>query len=278
MTATAAGNEKVPIELATVARAGVALTASRPDAELFLRWQRSRDYAARDELVARFSPLSRRLARRYRQTSEPDEDLYQVAQLGLVKAIDGYDPRRGFPFKSYAIPTILGELRRHFRSSSWAVHVPRAAQERALEVRDAERALADEHGRSPTVSELAQYLRLDVEEVLDARQALRALGSISLDAQPGGESGEEESSYVDLIGVEDASYQRIEHGVDLAAALRLLEPRQREILRLRFFEELTQSQIAERVGVSQMQVSRLLARCMTQLREFIQAPMEHHTG
>lgn len=239
------------------------------DAELFVRWQRYRDDAARDELIARFSPLSRRLARRYRHTSELWEDLYQVAQLGLVKAIDGYDPGRGIPFTAYAVPTILGELRRHFRSSSWAVHVPRAAQERAMEVRDAERALTDEHGRSPTVSELARFTGLDVEEVLDAMQALRALGSVSLDAPCGGENGDD-GVYADLVGAEDVRYELIELGADVTRALQLLEPRKREILRLRFFEEMTQSQIAERIGVSQMQVSRLLGRCLAELRERIE--------
>jgi RNA polymerase sigma-B factor len=242
--------------------------------ELFVRWQRRGDAAARELLVERFSPLSRRLAQRYRHTTELYEDLYQVAQLGLVKAIDGYDPDRGSPFAAYAIPTILGELRRHFRSSSWAVHVPRAAQERALEIRDAERVLAEEHGHSPTVSELAQFMELSIEEVLDAMQALRALGSISLDAPRGGEAGEESCSYVETIGAEDPHYELVELGTDLTAALRLLQPRQREILRLRFFEELTQSQIAERIGVSQMQVSRLLARCVAELRELAQSSAE----
>jgi len=247
--------------------------AARPEGELFARWRQHHDERAREELIARFSPLSRRLARRYSHTSEPYEDLCQVAQLGLVKAIDGYDPSRGFPFPAYAVPTILGELRRYFRGSSWAVHVPRAAQERALEVRGAERALADEYGRSPTVSELAQFMELSLEEVLDGMQALRALGSVSLDAPSGGE-GEEDGSYVDTLGAEDSRYELVELGVDLNAALRLLESREREILRLRFFEELTQSQIAERIGVSQMQVSRLLARCLARLRELTQAAAE----
>lgn len=234
---------------------------------LFARWQRHGDAAAREELVVRFSSLARSLARRYRNTSEPYEDLYQVAQLGLVKAIDGYDPDRGPSFTAYAVPTILGELRRHFRNASWAVHVPRATQERALAVRDAERALADEHGHSPTVSELAQFMELSLEEVLDGAQALRAMGSLSLDAPRGSDAGDDESSYVDMLGSEDARYELVELDADLAGALRLLQPRQREILRLRFFEELSQSQIAERIGVSQMQVSRLLAKCLAELRE-----------
>jgi RNA polymerase sigma-B factor len=251
--------------------------ADRRDRTLFLRWRRDDDGAAREELIARFSPLSRRLARRYRNTSEPLEDLYQVAQLGLVKAVDGYDPDRGFPFAAYAVPTILGELRRHFRSSCWAVHVTRAEQERALDLRLAERALADEYGRSPTVSELAQFMELSTEEVLDGMQALCALGSVSLDAPRGGDADDEDGSYADTFGVEDSRYALVELGSDLVAALRLLEPRQREILRLRFFEELTQREIAERIGVSQMQVSRRLAQCLADLREITHASTERGT-
>jgi RNA polymerase sigma-B factor len=247
------------------------LARGAADNRNFIRWRRYGDGASRDALIERYSPLSRRLARQYRHTSEPYEDLFQVAQLGLVKAIDGYDPARGFTFTSYAVPTILGELRRHFRNSSWAVHVPRALQERALAVRDVERALADEHGRSPTVSELAQFMEQSVEEVLESVHALRALGSTSLDAVRG-EAGDEESSYVDMIGAADPGYELIESAGDLARALEHLEARHREILRLRFVEELTQSQIARRIGVSQMQVSRLLARCLVELRGLMDSP------
>src|SRR6185312_14885855 len=165
--------------------------------ELFVRLQRSGDRAALDELVESFGPLARKLARRYSHTSEPYEDLCQVAQLGLVKAVQQFDPDRGFAFQAYAIPTILGELRRYFRNSSWAVHVPRGTQERALEVRDAERALSDEHGRSPTVPEVAQFMELSIEQVLDAMHALRAYGSVSLDAPRGGEADEDGGSYAE---------------------------------------------------------------------------------
>ncbi len=251
--------------------AGDDSTTSGQNRRLFMRWRRDGDQAARAELIAIFSPLARKLARRYRNTSEPWEDLCQIAQLGLVKAVDGYDPERGFPFASYAIPTILGELRRYFRSASWAVRVPRAMQERALEARDAERALAEEHGRSPTVSELAQFMELSVEETLDAMQALRALGSVSLDAPRRGDTGDDAVSYAESIGEEDPRYELVELDADLAGALAQLEPRQKEILRLRFFEELTQRQIAERIGVSQMQVSRLLSQCVGELRALTHA-------
>jgi RNA polymerase sigma-B factor len=239
---------------------------------LFTRWRHYGDTAAREELITRFSSLSRNLARRYRHTSEPFEDLYQVAQVGLVKAVDGFDPDRGFPFAAYAIPTILGELRRHLRTSSWAVHVPRAAQERALELRNAERALTDEQGRSPTVTEVAQFTELSTEEVLEAMQALRALGSVSLDAPRGSDPGDEDGSHADMIGAEDPHYELVELGANLRPALRRLEPAQRELLRLRFYDDMTQSQIAARIGVSQMQVSRLLARCVEDLRRLTQSP------
>ena len=244
-----------------------ALGGACDEVTLLTRWQQHGDSAAREELVARFAPLVRTLVRRYRHTSEPDEDLYQVAQLGLVKAIDGFSADRGCPFKAYAIPTILGELRRHFRSSSWAVHVPRAAQERALQLRDAERVLADERGRAPTVSDLAQFMELSEDEIVDGQQVLRALGSLSLDAPRGSDPDQDDVCYADMLGAEDSRYELVELGADAMGALRMLEPRQRKILRLRFFEDLTQRQIAERIGVSQMQVSRLLAQCLAELRQ-----------
>jgi RNA polymerase sigma-B factor len=258
---------------ATVARPTATGKATpRRERELFVRWCHDRDAAAQEELVARFSPLSRSLARRYRHTSEPFDDLYQIAQLGLVKAIDGYDPERGIPFTAYAVPTILGELRRHFRTATWAAHVPRAAQERALELRKAERILVDEHGRSPTVCDLAQFMELSEEEVLDALQTQGALVSVSLDAPRGSDAGDEESSYAELFGDEDPNYELAELGTDLGVGLRQLDPDERELLRLRFIEELTQRQIGERVGVSQMQISRMLAKCLARLRDCVEAP------
>ncbi len=234
---------------------------------LFARLRRTGEKATFDQLVECFTPLASSLARRYNNTSEPYEDLFQVAQLGLIKAIQRFDPERGFPFPAYAIPTILGELRRYFRNSSWAAHVPRGIQERALEVRDTERVLSDELGRSPTVFELAQFMELDIEQVLDAMQALRAFGAVSLDAPRANDSHDEDSTYAETIGDEDARLELVELGVSLDSALAQLEPREREMLRMRYVEELTQAQIAERIGVSQMQVSRLLKRCLAELRE-----------
>src|SRR5580658_8010408 len=157
---------------------------SRGDAapELFVRWQRDGDAGAREALVRQYMPLARGLARRYGRSSEPFEDLMQVASLGLLKALDRYDAERGHQFASFAVPTILGEMRRYFRDSGWAVHVPRGAQERALKVRDAQARLANETGRTPTVGHLAEYLELDIEDVLDALQAIQAYDTLSLDA------------------------------------------------------------------------------------------------
>ncbi|MGH2832976.1 MAG: SigB/SigF/SigG family RNA polymerase sigma factor [Solirubrobacteraceae bacterium] len=234
----------------------------------FLRWQSDGDVAARDRLVECFTPLARNLARRYKHTSEPFEDLCQVAQLGLVNAVDRFDPNRGIAFATYAIPTILGELRRYFRNCSWAAHVPRRAQERALEMREVERALTDEYGRSPTVPELADYMKMSIEETLDGLQALRAYTSVSFDAPRSSSAAEDEaSSYAETIGTEDQHYELVELSASLTDGLQALGPHNREILRMRFIEEMTQSQIAERIGVSQMQISRRLASCLGELRE-----------
>lgn len=234
--------------------------------ELFRRWRACGDRAAREQLVREYTPLTRSLARRYGRSSEPFDDLFQVAQLGLLKALDRFDHTRGFPFKAFAVPTILGEMRRYFRDSGWAVHVPRGAQERALEVREAQQLLSEDHGRAPTVAQLAEYLEIEVEGVLDGLRALAGYGTLSLDA-PRSSEDEEGGTYAESVGAEDERFELVELGLSVGAALEQLSPRKREILRLRFVEELTQTQIAKRVGVSQMQVSRLLRRCLEELRE-----------
>jgi RNA polymerase sigma-B factor len=223
------------------------------------------DQAAREALVRRFMPLARSLARRYDRSSEPFEDLLQVASLGLLKALDRFDPTLGHPFASFAVPTILGEMRRHFRDAGWSVHVPRGSQERALKVRDAQERLANSQGRAPTVNELSQYLELSTEEVIDALQAIQAYESLSLDApRPG--ATDEATSYGDAMGEEDARYELVELDATVSAVLGRIPQRERDILRMRFVEDLTQTEIAERVGISQMQVSRLLRRSLDQLR------------
>jgi RNA polymerase sigma-B factor len=238
---------------------------------LFLRWQQHGDRAARDELVSQFMPLARTLARRYRHSSEPLEDLLQVASLGLLKALDRFDPEAGNQFPSFAVPTILGEIRRYFRDSGWAVHMPRGAQEQALQVRDAQQSLTGEQGHAPTVVQLAQYLELDAEQVLDALQALQAYETLSLDAPP--PSVEDEAmTFGDALGHEDDRYGLIEMDVSITSAMVELPARERAILHMRFVEDLTQTEIAARVGVSQMQVSRLLRGSLNQLRSLIDAP------
>ena len=247
-----------------------ALPSSNEDpAELFARWHEHGDSAAREALLQRFMPLARSLARRYDRSSEPYEDLLQVASLGLLKAMDRFDPSRGPSFASFAIPTILGEMRRYFRDSGWSLHVPRGDKERALKVRDAQEAFANEHGHAPTVNQLAQYLEMEVEQVIDALLAIQAYESLSLDApRPGAD--EEAITYGDSVGREDERYELIELDATVVAVLDQIPARERQILRMRFVEGLTQTQIAARVGVSQMQVSRLLRRSLDQLRALTQ--------
>ena len=234
--------------------------------ELFDRWRSQRDRHARDELIERFLPLARKLARRYMQSSEPYDDLVQVASLGLVKAVERFDPSRGFAFTSFAVPTIVGELKRYFRDTAWALHVDRSAQELARKITDGQQKLSARTGRAPTVQELAQYLEISQEEVLDGLQTAEAYGTVSLDAPLTGED-EEESTRMETIGEFDERLMLVDDHATIFAAARHLPMRERQILYLRFNEDLTQSEIAERVGVSQMQVSRLLRRSLARLRE-----------
>jgi RNA polymerase sigma-B factor len=233
--------------------------------ELFLRL-RGGDEGVRETLVERFLPLARQLARRYQRANEPLDDLIQVASIGLVKAIDRFDPDRGVAFSSYAVPTILGELKRYFRDSGWALHVPRGIQERAMQVDRAVKELSGRLGRSPSVDEVAESIDVSVEDVLSAMEASQAYEAVSLESErsasePGGDT------YADAIGTEDERFDLVEYGAAIAPALDALQPRDRLILHLRFVEDMTQSQIAERIGVSQMQVSRLIRRSLTRLRD-----------
>jgi RNA polymerase sigma-B factor len=232
---------------------------------LFERWQNDRDEGAREALVQRFMPLARNLARRYDRSSEPFDDLLQVASVGLLKALNRFDPQRGCSFPSFAVPTILGEMRRYFRDCGWSVHMPRGDQERALKVREAQETLTAEHGRAPTVNQISVYLELDQEQVIDALQAGQAYEALSLDApRPGAE--DDSMSYGDSIGENDERYELVELDATVVAALKHLPARERAMLHMRFVEELTQTEIAQRVGISQMQVSRLLRRSLSQLR------------
>ena len=234
--------------------------------DLFIRWQQHGDRRARAALVERYLPLARKLARRYSGAREPFDDLLQVASLGLVKAVDRFDIDRGTAFSSFAVPTILGELKRYFRDLGWSVHVPRGAQEQALKVEDAQHMLTARSGRPPSVQELAQYLELSVEDVLEALETAAAHHSSSLDiARDDGEG--ESGTLVDAYGEEDDRFEIVEASATIATAARHLSPRERRVLALRFVEDLTQTQIAETIGVSQMQVSRILRRALARLRE-----------
>jgi RNA polymerase sigma-B factor len=234
---------------------------------LFLRWRRDGDRVARDRLIENHLPLARRLARRYAASGEPLEDLTQIASLGLVKAVERFDPQRGFAFTSFAVPTIVGELKRYFRDATWALHVDRAAQERARRVIDAQSSLTSASGRPPTIPEIARYIESDEEEVLDGLQTATAYDAMSLDAPVAGD-GDDELSRLDTLGGDDVRLTAVDEHSVLYSATRHLPVREREILYLRFGEDLTQTEIAERIGVSQMQVSRLLRRSLAHLREF----------
>ncbi len=254
-------------------RQGAALAqCSSADAveELFERWQRRGDTRARDQLVERYMPLARRLARRYLGAREPLDDLVQVASLGLVKAIDRFDASRGSAFTSFAVPTILGELKRYFRDLGWAVHVPRGAQERALKVEEAEREIAARTGRSPTTQELATFLELSIDEVLDALEASAAHHSMSLEA-PRDDVDADAGTIADVLGAEDPRFEWIDAGASIAKAAAYLSERERRILAWRFVEDRTQTQIAQLEGVSQMQVSRVLRGAVQTLHELLES-------
>lgn len=251
----------------TAALAPGARLVPASDRVLFERYAKTGDAAARDEIVCRFMPLAAQLARRYASSREPTDDLVQVASLGLIKAVDRYDLGRGHAFSSFAVPTILGELKRHFRDVGWAVHVPRALQELTLRVRSAVDDLSRELGRSPAPSEVAARLGEPVEAVIEALESATAHHAVSLDAPlRSGDPDEGDSAWHDRLGVEEDGYERAEWRGTLQRGIRALPERDREILALRFEDELTQSEIAARIGVSQMHVSRLLRRALDRLR------------
>src|SRR3954447_22308472 len=234
-----------------------ALRAPQSDAQLLAAYAGTRDPQVRAALVERFLPLARSIAKRYRKAEEPYDDLLQVASLGLLKAIDRFDPERGIAFSSFAVPTIVGELRRHFRDRCWSVRPPRELQERALEVDKYRTELTTRLGRSPSVREIGQALELDDEQVLEALQAQQGMRATSLDA-PRGNGEDNDATLADAQGVVDPELTRAEHRATLARLFERLDEREQRVLRLRFEEDLTQEQIGQLVGVSQMQVSRII--------------------
>jgi len=236
---------------------------ARTDRLLFAR-RDAGDLRARNELVERFLPLARSVARRYERSSEPLEDLVQVASLALVKAVDRYDPARGCAFSSFAVPTIGGELKRHFRDRAWAVRPPRELQELTLRVERAAERMSQQLDRAPTVAELAAAIESTDEEVLEALQARGGRSALSLQAPTGAPDGQ--AVLEDILGFSDDGYVRAEARVLLDGLLTGVSPRAREVLRLRFEQDLTQAEIGVLQGVSQMQISRTIRRAIDQLR------------
>ena len=238
--------------------------AQKTERELLVRYHREGDLAAREELVERFLPLARDLALRYTYTDELFDDLLQVASLGLIKAIDRFEPGRGTKFTSYAAPTILGELKRHFRDKGWALHVPRDLQERTLAVTRETEALSKSLGRSPKVREVANSLGCSVEAVLEAQEASASYEAASLDA-PTSREDDEAAALIDMLGDEDSAYELVESRDAIASTWKALPDVERKVLELRFMHDLTQREIGDEIGYSQMHVSRLLRRALNRL-------------
>jgi RNA polymerase sigma-B factor len=231
--------------------------------QLFDRYRHERDRAARDALVERYLPLAYHLARRYRNSEGHADDLVQVASIGLLNALDRFDPDRGIAFSSFAVPTILGEIKRYFRDKGWAVRVPRALQELALDIERASEALERELGRVPTAAQIAQRLEVSVERVLEARVASSAHYGVSLD-QPGGDD-DEARTLGDGLGVTDADFGHAETAMTFDRLVAGLSERQRTVMTLRFRDDLTQAEIAARVGLSQMHVSRIVRQSIEEI-------------
>ena len=234
----------------------------------FRRYARSRDGAERDRLVREWLPLANSIAARFaHNTYAEGDDLRQVATLGLLKAVDRFDPDRGTRFSTFAVPTIQGELLRYFRDYTWSVKPPRDLRDRAVRLERERERLTTELGRSPTAGELAARARCDVEEVLEALEATQARRGDSLDRQIAPSTADDEGATLgELLGGEDPGYDRADDGATLERLLDRLPPRQRLAIMLRFRKDLTQAEIGERLGCSQMQVSRLLRRALVELQ------------
>ncbi len=236
--------------------------------ELFRRYHTENDEAARDELITMYLNLVKYLASRFRNRGEPIDDLIQVGTIGLIKAIDRFDTGRQVEFTTYATPTIVGELKRYFRDKGWAIKVPRRLQELSFKVNQAMDALTQELQRSPSVSEIAAYLGVTPEEVLEAMETSEAYNFVSLESDRGGD-GSDTFSILEYIGKDDHLMSVVEDRTTLSAALKELSSQEQHVLYLRFFEGLTQTEIARQMGISQMQVSRMLRKTLRVLRQNI---------
>jgi RNA polymerase sigma-B factor len=238
----------------------VALT----DEQLFAAYKQRGDTEARAALVSRFLPFARKLALRYSYTDEPIDDLVQVASLGLLNAVDRFEPGRGTKFTSFAAPTILGELKRHFRDKGWTLHVPRDLQERALALSRATERLSHDLGRSPSISELANALDCGIEQVVEASEVAHSYAPASLDA-PVSRDADESASLVDLLGHDDDGFALAERRELISGIWQSLSDLEQQVIALRFVHGMTQREIGQRIGYSQMHVSRLLRRSLSRL-------------
>ncbi len=236
--------------------------------ELFRRYKQDGDMDAREKLVMSHMNLVRFLANKFKNRGEPLDDLVQVGYLGLLKAIDRFDPERGLEFTTYATPTILGEIKRHFRDKGWSVRVPRRLQELSAKVNQATDALTAELQRSPKIEEIAEYLDASVDEVLEAMESSSAYSSVPLEGS-GNPDGEDAPSVIDRYATEDSALAFTDDRLVIEDALKSFSPREREVIELRFLEGMTQIEIAERLGISQVQVSRLLRRTLKKIQDKI---------
>ena len=241
------------------------------DKVLLRRYHEQGDLAARKQLIEQYMSLVRSLARRYSYRGEQLEDLVQIGAIGLIKAIDRFDVNRGVELTTYATPNIIGEIKRHFRDRGWSVRVPRGLQELNIQLSRLIEELTVQLGRSPTIAELAKSAEVSEEEVLEALESGRAYSSLSLSAGSAGHDEDGELDPLESLGTEEHQYEVSEDRAVLAPGFRVLDERERKILHLRFFEGLTQSQIAQQVGISQMHVSRLIRRSLEKIREEIAA-------
>jgi RNA polymerase sigma-B factor len=244
------------------------MTTRLPDRDLLRAYHDDGDLAAREQLIERYMSLVRSLARRYSYRGEQLDDLVQIGAIGLIKAIDRFDLSRGVELTTYATPNIIGEIKRHFRDRGWSVRVPRGLQELNVQLSRLVEELTVQLGRSPTIGELAKAANVEEEEVLEALESGRAYSSLSLSAGGGG-GEDDEIDPLETIGTEEHQYEVSEDRAVLEPGFRVLDERERRILHLRFFDGLTQSQIAQQIGISQMHVSRLIRRSLEKIRDEI---------
>lgn len=248
-------------------------SAERHERRLVERYRAQGDTAARDQLIERLMPLAQNLARRYHRPDTSFDDLVQVACIGLIKAVDRFDPGRGTALSSYAVPTVLGELKRYFRDTTWSLHVPRDMQERVMHVSQTTESLSSRFGRSPTPAEIAEEIDDSTENVLEAMEAAGAYDAVSLES--GFESDDDEGEpFVNQIGTQDGRFEFIEEAASISGQLEALPQREREVLALRFIHDMTQTQIAQHIGVSQMHVSRLIKRALARVHSGSESELE----